>query len=391
MKKLLLPTITLLLFSCEKDVTVEDQIIGTWYMPQALNRYTAGMSVEDVAGHSLNAWNYAMVVTTNSDQQLIDRMADGQGSINVSGIVEDEIKFMHGWSDQYSGESSVSITNYNWFKNYENSDQPFITAYMDNFSEKYQDTTYWYDDSTGNYDTTVWWNSDYLGVYFNDGDYVEIQDEIDFTFDGITLNIPDQTFYVSDTDLLNIGGTLAHSTISIPANTPTEIFSYEDGTSWDYGSWTIHIEDEGRWVEVYTWEDPYDDGSGWNRTYTDSTVAEWELDGDTIYVKYRYDDIWVNAEDGPGIGQGTWIYEVAYTYELDNGSLVLTNEFDICQDEPFCKEWLEWEYGLDQGSLEEFKMVWALEFSKTPGARSKEFRSPFQTVIDRFPPYSLMK
>ena len=54
MKKLLLPTITLLLISCEKDVTVEDQIIGTWYMPQALNRYTAGMSVEDVAGHILN-------------------------------------------------------------------------------------------------------------------------------------------------------------------------------------------------------------------------------------------------------------------------------------------------------------------------------------------------
>ena len=391
MKKILFATILFGLLSCEKEVSIEDQIVGTWYMPQSLNRYTAGRSVEDVAGHSLNAWNYAMVITTNSNQELIDRMADGQGSIDVSGIVEDEIKFMHGWTDPYSGESSVSITNYNWFKNQEGSDKPFITAYMNNYSNNYQDTTIWYDDSTGNYDTTVWWNSDYIGVYFNDGDYIEIQDHIDFTFDGRILNIPEQQYSVSDTNFLMIGGTLEHSTIAIPANTPTEIFSYEDDTSWDYGSWAIHIEDKGRWVEVYTWEDPYDDGSGWDRTYTDSTVAEWELDGDTLYVKYRYDDIWVDSGDGPGIGQGTWIYEVAYTYEINNGSLVLTNEFDICQDELFCKEWLEWEYGLDQGSLEEFKMVWALEFTKTPGARSREFRGPFRTVIGKFPPYKFMK
>ncbi len=392
MKKLLFTLFVLGLLSCEKDVSLEDQIVGTWYMPQTLNRYTAGRSVEDVAGHSLNAWNYSIVVITNSNQQLIDRMADGEGAINVSGMVEDQIKFMHGWADKNSGEASVSITNYNWFNDHDGLNKPVISAYMDNYSEQYQDTTIWYDDSTGNDDTTYGeWHSDYLGVYFNDGNYVEIQDQIDFTFDGQTLNIPEQTFSVSDIDFLTIEGTLAHARISIPANTPTKIFSYEDDTSWDYGSWAIHIEDGGRWVEVYTWEDPYDDGSGWNRTYTDSTVAEWELDGDTIYVKYRYDDVWVDAGEGPGIGQGTWIYEVAYTYEVKDGSLTLTNEFDICQGEPFCKEWLEWEYGLDQGSLEEFKMVWALEFKKTPGIRSKEIRGPFRTVINRFPPYSLMK
>ena len=137
MKKILFATILFGLLSCEKEVSIEDQIVGTWYMPQSLNRYTAGRSVEDVAGHSLNAWNYAMVITTNSNQELIDRMADGQGSIDVSGIVEDEIKFMHGWADPYSGESSVSITNYNWFKNQEGSDKPFITAYMNNYSNNY--------------------------------------------------------------------------------------------------------------------------------------------------------------------------------------------------------------------------------------------------------------
>jgi hypothetical protein len=396
MKKLLIlfGTLTLSfgLLYCEKETSVEDELIGTWYMPQTLNRHTAGKSVDDVAGHSLNAWNYSMVVTTNSNQELIDRMADGEGAINVTGVVEDEIKFMYGWFDKNSGEAGVSITNYNWNDFQEHSDKPMISGYMDNFSHQYQDSVnVWYNDSTGTKDTMIgWWSSDFIGVYFNDGNYIEVNDEIDFTFDGKKLDIPNQTFTVNDSVSLSLGGTLTHATINIPANTPTEIFSHRDDTSWDYGSWSIHIEEDGRWVEVYTWEDPYD-SSGWTHTYTDSTIAEWELDGDTLLVTYRYDDIWVNAGDGPGIGQGTWLYQVAYTYELNDSELKLTNEFDMCQGETYCKEWLEWEYGLDPGSLEEFKMVWALEFTKTPSARSREFRGPFRTVIGRFPPYSLMK
>ncbi len=61
MKKLLIlfGTLTLSfgLLYCEKETSVEDELIGTWYMPQTLNRHTAGKSVDDVAGHSLNAWN----------------------------------------------------------------------------------------------------------------------------------------------------------------------------------------------------------------------------------------------------------------------------------------------------------------------------------------------
>ena len=117
MKKLIFLTGLLALsfgvLSCEKENNPGEELIGTWYMPQTLNRHTAGKSVDDVAGHSLNAWNYSMVVTTISNQELIDRMADGEGAINVTGVVEDEIKFMHGWFDKNSGEAGVSITNYN--------------------------------------------------------------------------------------------------------------------------------------------------------------------------------------------------------------------------------------------------------------------------------------
>ena len=391
LRKCLLKKIFLLLtlflslgfISCEKEPTVEEELVGTWYMPQALNRYTTGRSVNDVAGHSLNAWNYSMVVTTNSNQNLIDRMADGEGAINVSGVVEDDIKFMHGWYDKFSEESGVSITNYNWNDIQEYSDKPIISGYMDNYSHRYNDSTNTNDTMNG------WWYSDYIGVYFNDGNYIEVNDEIDFTFDGKTLDIPNQTFTVNDTVSISLGGTLNHATISIPANTPTEIFSYKGDTSWDYGSWAIHIEDGGRWVEVYTWEDPYD-SSGWTHTYTDSTVAKWELDNDTLFVTYSYEDIWVDAA-GPGIGQGTWLYQVAYTFDFQGNNLTLTNEHNMCEGEEHCMEWFEYEYGLDQGSLEEFKMVWALEFTKTPAPRSREFRGPFRTVINRFPPYSLMK
>ena len=64
-------------------------------MPQTLNRITLGRSINDLAEHSLNAWNYSMMVTTNSNQSLIDRMSDPEGSVSIAGTVNDEIKFMN--------------------------------------------------------------------------------------------------------------------------------------------------------------------------------------------------------------------------------------------------------------------------------------------------------
>ncbi len=387
-KHLLFVLFAIGLLSCEKEVSMEDQIMGTWYMPQALNRHTAGQSVDDVAGHSLNAWNYSMVITTNSDQELVDRTANAIGSITVSGDSEAEINFMRGWYDQNSGQASISFTNYNWYNVHETDQSTYVYGYVDNYSHEYQDSVnIWYNDSTGAYDTMGgWWHSDFISVYNSNNDYYEIREEIDFTFDGITLTIPSQT--IGDTNSITIGGEMTHATIHIPANTPTEIFSYTGDTSWDFGSWAIHIEDDGRWVEVFTWEGQYDSSDVYH-TYTDSTVAEWELDGDTLFVTYRYDDVWTG--DGPGAGQGTWMYQIAYTYTLENGMLKLTNEYDLCQGDAHCHEWVEWEFGLDHGSLEEYKMVWALEFTKTPSARSREFRGPFRTVMGKFPPYKFMK
>ncbi|MBT7422609.1 MAG: hypothetical protein HN782_00225, partial [Candidatus Marinimicrobia bacterium] len=102
-------------------------------------------------------------------------------------------------------------------------------------------------------------------------------------------------------------------------------------------------------------------------------------------------DVWVNSNDGPGIGQGTWLYEIAYTFDMQGDDLTLVNEFKMCEDEEYCLEWFEYDYGLDQGSLEELKMVWTLVFSKVPPLRSKEFKRPLNNVAKRFPPYNLLK
>jgi len=66
--------VALSLISCEKEEIVGEDLMGTWYMPQALNHRTARRSVEDVGRHSLSAWNYSQIVTTNSNQEVIDRL-----------------------------------------------------------------------------------------------------------------------------------------------------------------------------------------------------------------------------------------------------------------------------------------------------------------------------
>ena len=133
--KLIFLFASLLIIGCEKESLIEDEIVGEWYMPQTLNRITSGRSINDLADHSLNAWNYSMMVTTNSNQSLIDRMGDPEGSVSVTGAVNDEIKFMQGWYDPFSEESSVYITNYKW-NMFQQNEGPIISVNMNNYSQE---------------------------------------------------------------------------------------------------------------------------------------------------------------------------------------------------------------------------------------------------------------
>ena len=113
------------------------------------------------------------------NQSLIDRMGDPEGSVSVTGAVNDEIKFMQGWYDPFSEESSVYITNYKW-NMFQQNEGPIISVNMNNYSQE------------------EWGWNDYLNIYFNNGNYIEIEQEIDYSFNGKTLNIPSQTLIHSD-------------------------------------------------------------------------------------------------------------------------------------------------------------------------------------------------
>ena len=105
-KSLLLSFLSLVFFfSCEEDASSRDEVVGVWYMPQSLNRVTAGASADRLGGYSLNAWNYSMMVTTNIDQEFVDQMSKGIGAINVSGYINGDMAYMQGWSEPFDSGS----------------------------------------------------------------------------------------------------------------------------------------------------------------------------------------------------------------------------------------------------------------------------------------------
>jgi len=58
----------------------------------------------------------------------------------------------------------------------------------------------------------------------------------------------------------------------------------------------------------------------------------------------------------------------AYIYQKNEDELTLTNEWNVCENEPWCLNGREHQLGIDSGSLEELKYIWKLDFSKTPPA-----------------------
>jgi len=389
MKKIILSILISFIFTaCEENASAVDEVVGVWYMPQSLNRVTAGRSAEQLGGSSLNAWNYSMMITTNSNQNFVDQMSKADGNINVSGFINGELKFMQGYFDNYNDASNVFVTNYNWMSMFEGSElnnDAFISLSLNNYPQGVNI------DQPGD-SGYFGYNDDYFYAYTNDGTYFEVSQDINYNYDGKTLTVPAQKLADNRDSVLTIAGTLTHSTIDILANTPTEVMSYDEDILRDYGSWEIHIKEDGEWVEVYTFEEQQDP-NGWSNVYIDSTIAEWEMKDGMIVVTYRYDDVWPDAGGGPGIGQGTWLYQVAYTYEIENGNLKLLNEFNMCEfEEDYCLEMFEGQYGLDYGSLNEIKMVWELEFSNTLNLRKlNKHQEPIRKSLARYSKFSIKK
>ena len=367
--------------SCEdSNNKLESEVIGIWHMPQSVNRVMSGMDQSDIGGQSLNASNYSTIITTNTDQKMIDRMSAGVGSISITGMINEELKFLDGEFDSESRSSYVNVTNYDWFSFFENEstildlDSPIIILSMSNFD----------------YSEFEMFDEDYLIIYSGDSSYIEITDEIDYQYDGRTLKMPKQSFLSSDSTIY-VEGELSYSTIDIKANTPTSIFSFDEEMSSDYGTWSIHIKEDGQWIEVYNWSEVYEfSEEEVEEYYSDSTFANWRIEDDQIVVTYEYDEGYVSENDGGfSFGQGTWIYEVRYSYQLIDGKLILTNEVDVCgeRESTECNHWIEYELGLEEGSLKELKMVWNLEFTKDASPASRKYIYNMNPILQKFLPF----
>ena len=201
---------------------------------------------------------------------MIDRMSAGVGSISITGMINEELKFLDGEFDPESRYSYVNVTNYDWFSFFENEstildlDSPIIILSMSNFV----------------YSEFEMFEEDYLIIYSGDSSYIEITDEIDYQYDGRTLKMPKQSFLSSDSTIY-VEGELSYSTIDIKANTPTSIFSFDEEMSSDYGTWSIHIKEDGQWIEVYNWSEVYEFAEEEVEDfYSDSTFADWRIEGD---------------------------------------------------------------------------------------------------------------
>ena len=79
-----------------------------------------------------------MMVITNTDQKLVDQLSEANGSINVSGFINGELKFMQGYFDDYNDASNVHVTNYNWMSMFEGSElnnDVFISLSLNNYPQ----------------------------------------------------------------------------------------------------------------------------------------------------------------------------------------------------------------------------------------------------------------
>ncbi|MBN4081426.1 hypothetical protein JYT44_03585 [Caldithrix abyssi] len=319
-----------------------NELVGTWYMPQRVNAQTYGKSASDISNGSLSSWNYETVVTTNSDQRIMDRYSEGIGGIEVSGAESATFTYMD-VSQIINEFIGISLKENSFWDGHV--EFPYYRLYLQQKWDAVQD-------STSAYNVTAT-----LAVLKDESTYISYTSAgaVDFfSYDGESLTVTEFSLMEKNGDgSVSIKGTLAPKFISIPANTPTVVNSFgENDVPIDQGGWTIEIRDDGSWLEIYQWED-----------FSDTLMASWEVDNDILTVIYDF----TNSEDPANqIDE----YVIEFNFKIENNELLLTSENDPCVKNLFpqddCFRWVEDQYRLDRGSLESIVERQNLIFTQTP-------------------------
>ncbi|MCH8838134.1 MAG: hypothetical protein IIA60_10115 [Candidatus Marinimicrobia bacterium] len=284
------------------DTKHPDEIVGTWNQTSA---------------------EFDIIITTNSDQILVDQFAEGNGSISITGAHTTTLTYLSFYTDSnfvsvFAAEfGPLDLEDANYFLSLAIIDGKSSAFFIANISSE-------------------------SPIFYNTSD-------LNFSIDlsTYTVAVDNIQFYTADSSAgITADGTLAAATINIPANVPTSVpFNIPES---EYQI-TLVFNADGTVIDL---EDS---------TY--STTDTWEVENGVMTIISTYSD------DGE-----TFIDTVEFDYTLDAGELALMMEGDLCEDfigftQEECLEIYESLWLLTSGSLIAARISVSLTFSRAAAKR----------------------
>jgi hypothetical protein len=321
--------------ACE-DKEEPNPLVGTWNMTSASG---------------------GVYIKVNKTQEIF--MGLTQGSIEVSTI-------SNGITTQTHALSQLNVNN--------NDDGLFINAYE--YSDDRQ-VDYYINDYIASLDQ---YDQSSVRIYTPNGYYEYVGTQFNYTLQekSFTVNADtvyrqlyiDGNFVMDSTRYAVVLGTLTQIGTEIEANQnflmPDQLFLPDDVT--------ITINDDGTGEIEETFEG-----------FEERSDIEWEATDSTFTWRYceEYDGQ-IECNDGP-----------EFMYQITEGSLILSDEQDICEEMgdssgDYCDQMMFYQYGIEMGTLDGFWMEMEVVFSKQ-AATAKLTNEIREQKKPRIGKYSILK
>ena len=262
-----------------------------------------------------------VLITTNSDQTILDRDSEGVGAIEVSGADSASLTYI---TEFYSDGHSTYLTVSN--RSRDSREYPMHSLNLNEYEgDRYINYSIGTENDYRNYES----------------------DKGDFSFENFILTISEtklyrfeydpQTVSLTIIDSVTTAGTLTGSTIDIPANTPTS-FPMPDYAE-DQFRFTLKLKESDTYVLIMA--DGY------------SITGVWEVEDGMLNLYPSEGEI------------------MSFSYTLSDNNLTLELEEDLCryakgdpQEYDSCLKYNGMEYGLGAGSLDSIVNHIILELSR---------------------------
>ena len=284
------------------DAKHPEEIVGTWNQTSA---------------------EFDIIITTNSDQILVDQFAEGNGSISITGAHTTTLTYLSFYTDSnfvsvFAAEfGPLDLEDANYFLSLAIIDGKSSAFFIANISSE-------------------------SPIFYNTSD-------LNFSIDlsTYTVAVDNIQFYTEDSSAsITANGTLAAATTNIPANMPTSVpFPFPESAD----QITLIFNADGTVIDL---EDS-----------TNSTTDTWEVENGVMTIISTY------SEDGE-----TSIDTTVFDYTLNAGELTLMMEGDLCEDDAEfskeeCLEIFESLWLLTSGSLTAARISVSLTFSRAAAKR----------------------